>query len=95
MKDAFKKRLLRRAIESLRLPPEIDLSIPKLVMNGNGELIVENHKGVLAYTMEEARFLTEEGVVCVRGTDMELYEFSPERASLRGRINGWRYEDRT
>lgn len=89
----MKKKLLHWLANSLSLPPEIDLSLPKLTMYGRGELLLENHRGVLCYTDTEARFLTEDGMVVVRGRDMELFEFSVERACLRGRIDGWLYGD--
>ena len=89
------KSLIAWLVKKLSLPPEIDAGIPKLVMTGSDELMIENHKGVLCYTEEEARFLSSGGVICVRGSGLELYEFSPERACLRGRIRGWAYEDGT
>lgn len=89
----MKKKLLNRLVAALSLPPEIDLSTPKLVMYGREELLLENHKGVLSYTECEARFLTAYGTVTILGKDLELFEFSAERASLRGRIDGWHYGD--
>ncbi len=89
----MQKKLINKLVSALSLPPEIDLSLPKLTMYGRSELLLENHRGVLGYTGDEARFLTEDGIVTIWGSGMELFEFSSERASLRGRINGWSYGD--
>ncbi|MDO4572103.1 MAG: YabP/YqfC family sporulation protein [Clostridia bacterium] len=90
----MKNRLISKLISALELPPELDLRTPRLVMYGRRELMIENHRGVLRYAGEEARFLTEDGVVSVFGDGMELKEFTPERALLSGRIDGWTYGDR-
>lgn len=89
----MKKKLMNKLVSALSLPPEIDLHLPKLCMYGRDELLLENHRGVLCYTDTEARFLTEHGIVTVYGRRMELFEFSRERASLRGQIDGWMYGD--
>lgn len=89
----MKGKLLNKMISALKLPPEIDLSLPKLTMYGRGELLLENHRGVLSYTDEELRFLTEYGIVTIHGANLELLEFSMERAGIQGRIDGWTYGD--
>ena len=89
----MKEKLLHKMVSALKLPPEVDLKLPKLTMYGRGEILLENHRGVLCYTDEELRFLTEYGIVTIRGADLELLEFSMERASIRGRIDGWTYGD--
>lgn len=89
----MKGKLLNKMVSALRLPPEIDLNLPKLTMYGRGELQLENHRGVLSYSEEELRFLTEYGIVTIHGANLQLLEFSMDRVSIRGRIDGWAYED--
>ena len=83
----------RRVLRALDLPEEVEGSVPKLTMLGRGDLVVENHTGILQYGDELVRLTTKEGVVRIDGTGLMLTEFGSERVYLEGRIAGWRFEE--
>ncbi len=76
----------RQLLTKLDLPVETDATVPKLTMVGRGDLLVENHTGVLRYDSACIRLTTHEGVLEIGGTDLELRELSTGRAYIRGGI---------
>ncbi|MEG1524247.1 MAG: YabP/YqfC family sporulation protein [Clostridia bacterium] len=84
----------RRLLRALDLPQEIDLHVPKFTMLGTSDLLVENHTGILQYSDTLVRLMTPEGIVRITGHELTLTEFGSERVYLRGRIDGWQYEER-
>ncbi len=85
---------MRRMLRSLELPEDVDLSVPCCTMIGRRDLLIENHRGIVGYSGEAARFLSEEGDILVTGGDLVLTEFDGERALVRGRIDGILFEAR-
>lgn len=87
-----KRKTMRKVLKALDLPEEVDLETPKFTMLGGGELMVENHRGILQYTDTEVRLVTSEGVALVKGEGLVLTELGAERIFLRGRVTGWSFE---
>lgn len=85
---------LRKLLRALDLPEETDSRVPKITMLGTGDLLVENHTGILQYGDSIVRLMTPEGVVRILGEALELTEFGMQRVYLKGRILGWMYEER-
>ena len=46
-------------VEKLELPQDIVLGVPILTMQGNTELLIENHRGLLQYDTDEIRVRTK------------------------------------
>ncbi len=84
--------LIRRMMRSLKLPEDVDLSVPRCTLIGRRDLLVENHKGILAYTAESVRLQSAEGELVVSGGALVLTEFSGERALIVGRIDAVVFE---
>lgn len=83
----------RQLLTKLDLPVETDATVPKLTMVGRGDLLVENHTGVLQYDSTRIRLTTHEGVLNISGADLNLLELSTGRAYVRGAISGVGYEE--
>lgn len=86
--------LMRRMLRSLELPEDVDLSVPRCTLVGRRDLLVENHKGILAYCAESVRLMSAEGDVVITGDALILTEFSRERALVSGRIDAVAFEAR-
>lgn len=78
---------------ALDLPREVSSAVPRLTLVGRDELLLENHRGILAYSDREARFLTAEGAVKIEGESLILSEFTEDTAFVCGRLTSWRFED--
>lgn len=56
----------------IKLPMEIVLDIPKIIITGNGEITIENHKGILAFEKEVVKVNTKLGVIIIEGRNFEI-----------------------
>jgi sporulation protein YqfC len=81
-----KPKLREKIAEILELPKEIVLNMPKLVMLGNGDVIIENYKGIVEYGEGVVRVNTTSGIIKLIGTDMFIKEITSENIMIYGNI---------
>ena len=74
------------------LPVETDGSVLKITMLGHRRALIENHRGVYAYTDKGITLTGPEGLVSVYGRDLEIKELDNERMLVDGYITGATYE---
>lgn len=91
-KKCKKIRPLERAAEAAGLPIETDSGILKITMLGQKRALIENHRGVYAYTEQGIMLTGPEGIVHVRGSGLEILELDRERMLVEGCITGATYE---
>ncbi len=72
--------------EKSGLPKEIVLNYPKLTLIGEGELEVENYKGIIEYSQNRIRLNTFLYVLKIEGEGLELKYVTDECISIRGKI---------
>ena len=82
-KTGFKEKVT----EILELPKEIVLNMPKLTMLGNGDLIVENYKGIVEYDEGLIRLNTTSGIIKVTGKNIYIKEITLEGIMIFGEIS--------
>ncbi|MFA7534217.1 MAG: YabP/YqfC family sporulation protein, partial [Tissierellaceae bacterium] len=58
--------------KSLELPMDIIMDLPKLNLVGDGELTIQNHKGIIEYTEGTIRINTRIGVFKITGESLEI-----------------------
>lgn len=82
----FKKRVKRQMSDMLEIPNDIILDLPKLVMFGDIQLFIENHRGIIEYSRETVRVNVGDYEVAVTGEDLLLRNILPDEICLEGRI---------
>ena len=94
MKKKKRKKIhaVERAVEVTGLPIETESSILKVTLLGHRRALIENHKGVYAYTEKGITLTGPEGLVSVYGNDLEIRELDNERMLVDGYITGVTYE---
>ncbi|MBQ7091548.1 MAG: YabP/YqfC family sporulation protein [Clostridia bacterium] len=94
MKKKKRKKIhaMERAVEVMGLPIETESSILKVTLLGHRRTLIENHKGVYAYTEKGITLTGPEGLVSVYGSDLEIRELDNERMLVDGYITGVTYE---
>lgn len=94
MKKKKRKKIhaVERAAEVMGLPIETESSILKVTLLGHRRALIENHKGVYAYTEKGITLTGPEGLVSVYGNDLEIRELDNERMLVDGYITGVTYE---
>lgn len=82
----------RKIAESLELPKEVLLGLPKITITANEEIIIENHRGVIYFGSEEVKVQTKLGDISVQGKDLEVLFLSGNTMIIGGKFAGVRYE---
>ncbi|MCK9268403.1 MAG: sporulation protein YqfC [Alkaliphilus sp.] len=73
--------------EILELPKDIILDLPKIIMIGNLQIYIENHKGILEYTDNRIRINTKNGTLRIIGKNLMLKNIVAEEIFIVGEIN--------
>lgn len=84
----FKKRVKRQMSDVLEIPSDIIMDLPKIVMVGDLQVFIENHRGIVEYTAEIVRINVGEYEVAVSGDNLLLRNILPDEICLEGRIKG-------
>ncbi len=67
-----RRELFRRAICAAGLPEDVVLGLPRMVLCGGRQLLIENHQGIVEYGPERLRVKTAAGVVTIEGDGLAL-----------------------
>ncbi len=78
--------LLERTAELFDLPADALVGLPRLELVGNGELRMENHKGILAYGSEEIHVSGGAFLVKITGRNLELRAMTGLELVITGKI---------
>ena len=79
-------RFLERTAEMFDLPTDGIAGVPRLELVGDGELRVENHKGILAYGREEIHISGGIYLIKISGQDLELRAMTGIELLITGKI---------
>ena len=79
--------------EKLDLPRDLILNIPKMVITGDNQITIENHKGVVLFEEKEIKINSNVGLITIYGERFEIftdhkslkYIFSQKDLNLRQR----------
>ncbi len=82
----FQRKVKRQFSEAMELPGDVVLDLPKIIMVGNIQLFIENHRGIIEYTTEGVRVSVGEGEVAVVGEDLMLRNILPDELCVEGKI---------
>lgn len=87
----FKKKLKRQMSDMLDIPSDIILDLPKIVLVGDQQLFIENHRGIVEYSSESVRVNVGDYEVEVSGDNLLLRNILPDEICLEGRIGSVRF----
>lgn len=60
--------------------------VPLVEIAGHNRVLVENHMGVLAYSLEQIRIKVSYGQLCVLGTQLNLTQLCSEQLVITGNV---------
>jgi sporulation protein YqfC len=81
-----KKGFREKFTEMLELPKELLLNIPRITMAGNGDMMVENYKGLIEYGRARIRISTGPGTVKITGLGLIIREITSDDIIISGNI---------
>ncbi len=73
---------------TLGLPGEVVADLPRVEITGGQRIVVENHKGLLAYTENEIRVAGRHVDLVIRGDGLLLEAMTAWALSVTGRVFG-------
>ena len=82
----MKKRNYNKLDKILELPQEVCSDIPKIIMTGFDEMVIENFKGILEYEEFFVRINTHIGIVNVNGYNLNLENMTNDDIKVIGKI---------
>lgn len=82
----FQRKVKRQFSEAMELPGDVVLDLPKIIMVGNIQLFIENHRGIIEYTPEGVRVSVGEGEVMISGENLMLRNILPDELCVEGNI---------
>jgi len=83
--------LKEKFTEALELPKEIVMNVPKLTMVGNGDLIIENYKGIIEYDNDRIRVNSGIGIIKITGERLVIREITSEDILVSGEITSMEF----
>ncbi|MGI6452992.1 MAG: sporulation protein YqfC [Syntrophomonadaceae bacterium] len=89
-----KKEILGKAMaEFLEIPKDIVLDLPKVTIIGHSELYLENHRGIIEYSLDRIRVNLIRGFMEIEGNNLQIRALMPEEMSITGEIRSIKYFD--
>lgn len=76
-----------RRIGSHLTMPITSKKLPLVEVAGKNRVLIENHLGVLAYSLEEIQIKVSYGKLSVTGTQLKLLEMNREQLVIQGNID--------
>ena len=59
-------------VDKFDLPAEIVMDIPKIIITGNKEITIENHKGISSFEKNLIKVNSKVGNINIEGSDFEI-----------------------
>lgn len=82
----MKRNKNNRIDKLLELPQEVYSNVPKIIVTGFDEIIIENFKGILEYEEFYVRINTYIGVVNINGYGLSLENMTNDDIKVKGKI---------
>ncbi len=82
----MKKNNYNKLDRILELPKEVCSNIPKIIVTGFDEVIIENFKGILEYEEFFVRVNTHIGIVNINGYNLSLENMTDDDIKVNGKI---------
>ena len=89
-----KKPILGRIQSAAAIGTESFARVPLVEIAGLHRVLIENHLGVLAYSLEEIEVKVTYGKLTIEGSDLRLSQLSRDQLVIHGRIDAVRLHRR-
>ena len=84
-------KTMEKITQVFELPSEV-LGSSRMVLSGNSNLFIENHKGICKYTLTEICVRVPGLIVCICGKELLLKSMGRENLIIYGEISEIKFE---
>jgi len=95
MAKKWRQQFTRWITNTIELPPDVMMDLPRITMVGQLHIYIENHRGLLKFTDTELRLLLKQGQLLIKGEAFVIKTILPEEILLEGKIIQVLYLDET
>lgn len=79
-------------IDKLELPRDVLMDLPKIVIMGNSEISIENHRGIVVFDENIVKINSRVGLISIHGRGFEILFLGGKTITLRGVFKSILYE---
>lgn len=79
-------------VEKLDLPKDIILDIPRITVLGDGEITIENHKGIVVFERNIIKVNTNVSPITINGENFEILYIGSSTITISGKFQSIIYE---
>ncbi len=88
----MKKKKIQRLEKILEIPQEVYSNVPKIIITGFDEMMIENFKAILEYEEFYIRISTYIGIININGYDLKLENMTNDDIKINGKIESFDIE---
>lgn len=88
----MKRKNYNKIDKLLELPKEVCSNVPKIIITGFDEMIIENFKGILEYEEFFVRISTHIGLISINGYGLNLENMTDDDIRVKGKIESLEIE---
>ncbi len=74
--------------EVFELPKEVVMDLPRVIMAGNMQVVIENHRGIIRYDENVVRVAVNNGEIRINGEELKIRNLFAEELYIEGKIIG-------
>ncbi|WP_446898750.1 sporulation protein YqfC [Clostridium sp. LBM24168] len=78
--------------DKLDLPRDIILNMPKILVTGDKEIVIENHRGIVLFEKDRIRINSGVGLISICGKDFEVLFMGGSTITIGGKFKSIIYE---
>ncbi len=86
------KQLKRKFSDFLEIPSDVMLDLPKIVLVGNLQVFIENHRGIVEYTSDVVRVIVGEGEIGIAGQGLSIRNITGDEIIVEGKIKSLQFK---
>ena len=81
-----------KIFNKLDFPRDISLDLPKIIVVGNREITIENHKGIIFFETNMVKINSRIGAIIIEGKEFEILFIAETSVTISGVFNSISYE---
>lgn len=93
MEEKFQKGK-EKLLNKLDFPSDISMDLPKIIVVGNREITIENHRGIIAFESSMVKINSRIGTITISGRNFEILFIGETSMTISGRFEGVSYEEK-
>lgn len=91
MAKKWGQKVRRMLTNTIDLPQDVMMNLPRITMIGQIHIYIENHRGLVSFSEQEVRLQLEQGQLSIMGEGLIIKTILPEEILLEGVIGSVNY----